>query len=203
MLTVYYSPHATSVDNQAGRASGHADVSLSEQGREEARSLARHYAAIPVDAVFCSDLRRAADTAALVFGACLGSDVSITPDTRLREFDYGALTQSPRELVEAEFPHRISAPFPQGESMLDVAERMGVFLRDALAARDGATIAVIGHRATKWGLDYWCGQGSLEQIVLTPWTWRDVPIWRYSVARDDLSRRTPILVHSESTPHVV
>lgn len=32
MLTLFYSPHMTSIDNEAGRASGHADVPLSEAG---------------------------------------------------------------------------------------------------------------------------------------------------------------------------
>lgn len=56
MLTVYYSPHATSVDNEAGRASGHNDVPLSELGREQAQELGRHYATKSLDAVFCSEI---------------------------------------------------------------------------------------------------------------------------------------------------
>lgn len=190
MLTVYYSPHATSVDNETDRASGHADVPLSEQGRQRALNLARHYAGMPVDAVFCSDLRRAADTAALVFGE---RGAPIIHDARLREFDYGAMTQAPRERVEAEFPRRITTPFPDGESMLMVVERVGGFLKDTLAAYDGKAIAVIGHRGTKWGLDYWAGRQSLEEIVLAPWEWREIPIWRYAFERGDLGRRTPIV----------
>ncbi len=37
MLTLFYSPHMTSVDNEAGRASGHADVPLSALGRQQAQ----------------------------------------------------------------------------------------------------------------------------------------------------------------------
>ncbi|HLZ58333.1 MAG TPA: histidine phosphatase family protein [Ktedonosporobacter sp.] len=44
MLTLFYSPHMTSIDNEAGRASGHADVPLSETGQQRARELAQHYA---------------------------------------------------------------------------------------------------------------------------------------------------------------
>jgi broad specificity phosphatase PhoE len=43
MLTLFYSPHMTSVDNEAGRASGHADVPLSEAGRQRARELASSF----------------------------------------------------------------------------------------------------------------------------------------------------------------
>ena len=42
MLALFYSPHATSVDNEAGLASGHADVPLSGLGRRQARELGRH-----------------------------------------------------------------------------------------------------------------------------------------------------------------
>jgi alpha-ribazole phosphatase/probable phosphoglycerate mutase len=61
-----------------------------------------------------------------------------------------------------------------------VAQRVGAFLRDALRAYDSKAIVVIGHRATKYALVYWSSGQPLEEIVGTPWEWRDVPIWRYT-----------------------
>jgi broad specificity phosphatase PhoE len=52
MLTLFYSPHMTSVDNEAGRASGHADVPLSALGRKLAQELGQHYATETINAVF-------------------------------------------------------------------------------------------------------------------------------------------------------
>jgi hypothetical protein len=49
---------------------------------------------------------------------------------------------------------------------------------------------VIGHRATRYGLEYWCGDVSLEEIVRTPWQWREIPIWRYELHAHDLERRS-------------
>jgi broad specificity phosphatase PhoE len=49
------------------------------------------------------------------------------------------------------------APARLGESLLMVAQRVGALLRDALHEYDGKTIVVIGHRATKYALEYWCG----------------------------------------------
>jgi broad specificity phosphatase PhoE len=63
VLTLFYSPHATSVDNEAGRASGHADVPLSAIGRRQAHELGQHYTMEALHAVFCSDLQRAHATA--------------------------------------------------------------------------------------------------------------------------------------------
>lgn len=179
MLTAFYSPHGTSTDNETGRASGHADVPLSARGRELARQLGAHYAAETLDVVFCSDLQRAHRTAEIAFST-LG--VPIIPDARLREFDYGELTQHPP--AELELEHHITEPFPGGESIFMAVQRVGPFLRDALRDYDGQTVVVIGHVATKYGLAYWSGSESLEDIVTTPWEWRDIPIWRYELSRD-------------------
>jgi len=185
MLTLFYSPHSTSVDNEARRASGHADVPLSERGRRQARELRQHYEVITLDAVFCSDLQRAYSTAEIAFS---GRGLPILPDARLREYDYGEMTQYPVSQVEEEFERRITKPFPNGESMLMVAQRVGAFLRDALNEYDEKTIVVIGHRTTRYGLEYWCGDASLEEIVRARWEWRDVPIWRYELDARSLER---------------
>jgi broad specificity phosphatase PhoE len=187
MLTLFYSPHMTSVDNEVRRASGHADVPLSDLGRQQARELGQHYAAEALDAIFCSDLQRAALTAQIAFS---DRALPIVPDARLRECDYGDLTQYPVARVEEEFPRRITESFPHGESLLMVMQRVGAFLRDVLREYDEKTIVVIGHRATKYGLEYWCGDASLEEIVRTPWEWREVPIWRYELYAHNLERRS-------------
>lgn len=186
MLTLFYSPHATSVDNEAGRASGHADVPLSEVGRRQARERGLHYAAEKLDAVFCSDLQRAYTTAEIAFAE---RGLPMVMDARLREYDYGEMTQFPMGQVEEEFMRRISEPFPGGESALMVVQRVGAFLRDVVREYDGKTVVVIGHRATRYGIEYWSCDASLEEIVRGPWEWREVPIWRYELGWQELERR--------------
>ncbi len=192
MLTLYYSPHMTSVDNETGHASGHADVPLSPSGRQQAQELGQYYAEKKLDAIYCSDLKRAVTTAQIAFA---GRALPLTPDARLREYDYGDLTQHPTAQVEEEFPRRITEPFPHGESLLMVMERVGNFLRDALVAYDGKRIVVIGHRATRYGLEYWCGDRSLEDIVSAPWPWLEVPIWQYEAHAHHLEQRAAELAH--------
>ncbi len=168
----------TSVDNEAGHASGHANVPLSPRGRQQAQELGQHYATEALDAVFCSDLLRAFTTAEIAFAE---RSLPLVPDARLREYDYGDMTQYPIAQVEEEFPRRITEPFPHGESLLMVVQRVGAFLREVLREFDGKTIVVIGHRATRYALEYWCGDTSPEEIVCTPWEWREIPIWRYEL----------------------
>ena len=187
MFTLFYSPHMTSVDNEAGRASGHADVPLSPLGLQQARELGQYYATEALDAVFHSDLQRASTTAEIAFS---GRDLPLVPDARLRECDYGDLTQCPTAQVDEEFPQRLTSPFPNGQSVLKVVQGVGAFLHEVLREYDGKTIVVIGHRATKYGLEYWHGSASLEEIVSTPWgEWREIPIWRYELDVRALERR--------------
>ena len=185
MLTLFYSPHMTSTDNEAKRASGHADIPLSQAGRDRARALGQHYEAILLDAVFCSDLQRAVDTARIAFGE---RGLPIFPDARLREYDYGDMTQFPLAQVEAEFPRRVTEPFPNGESLLMVVQRMGAFLREVYRAYEGKTLLLIGHRATRYGLEYWCGDVPLDELVNTSWPWLEVPIWRYELDARNFER---------------
>ena len=185
MLKVFYSPHATSIDNETKHASGHADVPLSPLGRQQAQELGQHYATEMLNAVFSSDLQRATTTAQIAFA---GRNMPFVPDARLREYDYGDMTQYPMAFVEAEFPKRVTEPFPHGESLQMVVQRIGAFLRDALQNYDEKTVVVIGHRATKYGLEYWHSNVTLEEIVNTPWEWRDVPIWCYELDAHNLER---------------
>jgi len=177
----------TSIDNEAKRASGHADVPLSEAGRQLAQELGQHYANKTLDAVFSSDLQRALMTSQIAFG---DRGLPITPDARLREYDYGEMTQYPVAQVEQEFPGRVTKPFPDGESLLMVAQRVGAFLREVGSQYDGKTLVIIGHRATRLSLEYWCGDTSLEELVHVPWPWLDVPIWQYTLHAHSLERRS-------------
>jgi broad specificity phosphatase PhoE len=184
MLTLFYSPHMTSIDNEAGRASGHADVPLSERGQQLALELGQHYATKKPDAVFCSDLQRASRTGQIAFSR---RSVPRFTDARLRETDFGDLTQHPPTELDEE--QHIREPYPNGESLLMAVERVGSFLHDIMREYDDQTIVVIGHKATKWGIEYYCGDATLEEVIHTPWEWRDVPIWQYTLDKHHLERR--------------
>ena len=122
MIAIYFEGHAITSDNEARVASGHNNVDLSERGRSPAAGeKRRRYESIEIDTVFTSDLRRAYETAKLMFE---GEDVPIIQDARLRECDYGDLTQRPRAEMEAVRAQSISNPFPNGESLERVMERM-------------------------------------------------------------------------------
>jgi len=78
--------HAQSEWNAAGRWQGWADPPLSVVGREQAAAVARELAGEALDALVCSDLRRAVATA-----GAIGSELDLrpVPDSRFRERDVG------------------------------------------------------------------------------------------------------------------
>lgn len=177
MVTIIFEAHSTTTDNEAKLASGHNDVALSSLGILQSRELGERYRDEHFDTIFCSDLQRSYKTAEIAFG----NTFPIIKDARLRECDYGTLTQKPKELVDAEKFQRIHTPFPDGDSYEQCAERIKDFLHDLLATHDGKKVMVIGHRATQYGLEHWINTIPLEAIVAAPWKWQ--PGWIYYLAK--------------------
>ena len=174
LTVIVFETHATSIDNEAGRASGWDDVDLSPAGEQQAAELgARHAGALP-DVVYVSDALRALRTAQIAFGG----RVPVVRDPRLRECHYGRLTGAPTAEIDAIRSVHVVAPFPEGESYGDVVVRVQVWLRGALEVYGGRTVLVIGHRATWYALEHLLAGRSLAEVVGAPWRWQ--PGWRYT-----------------------
>jgi len=168
VITIFYESHATSVDNVARRASGHDDVPLHETGEAQASEMGHRYGPIHLDVVFCSDLQRAYRTAEIAFA---GRNLPIIKDRRLRELDYGDWTGRSVDAMLAERGHRVTVPFPNGESLIQSAARIRAFLTDLLKDHEGKTVLVVGHRATHDGLEHWINGTPLAQIVSEEHAW--------------------------------
>ena len=170
-IEIVFEYHATSVDNEAGVASGWRDPSLSPEGREQAKQLGERRREERIDGVFPSNLRRAIETAEIAFRDA----VPIYPDSRLREYDYGTMTGASVDQIRAERPARVNTPFPEGESLEDVAKRVRAFLNDLARDWNGKRVVIIGHGATKLSLDHLLDGLSLEDSVAQPFTREPVP----------------------------
>jgi broad specificity phosphatase PhoE len=171
-----FETHSTSVDNEAGLASGWFDAGLSPKGMEQARALGERRRHEEMVAVHCSDLVRSYRTAEIAFN---GRTVPIVRDPRLREVDYGKLTRAAVTEIESRRISHIVEPFPGGESYRDVADRVARWLEDAGATHRGRTLLVIGHRATFYALEHLMKHLSLEGVIAAPWHWE--PGWLYEI----------------------
>ncbi len=178
-IHITYFVHGTTVDNEKGLASGWSDAELSQTGRKQCMDLKCFLKGKKFDAVFCSDLKRAADSAKIVFGG----SAKIVTDKRLREVDYGELTQAPSAKVDSLIARHIQKPFPKGESYMDVEKRMRSFLKDIRKKYHGKSVAIVAHRAPQLALDVLLKNKTWDQAVKEDWrhkkAWR--PGWEYEL----------------------
>jgi 2,3-bisphosphoglycerate-dependent phosphoglycerate mutase len=175
-VQVVYETHSTSEDNDLGVATGWLGGALSRTGREQARQLGARRRDDGLDIVIASDLNRAVETARIAFE---GSAVPVHLDWRLRECNYGAMNGMPRSQLDAERRRRLSEPFPEGESWRQAVERVGLFLRELAAPRDGQRVLLIGHVATRWALDQVVDGTPLEELLESAFEWREG--WEYTI----------------------
>ena len=178
-LTLIFEAHGTTFDNEAHLSSGWNDVALSPLGERQSREMGVRYKDDHFDAIFTSDLVRAYRSAEIGFG----DRFPLIRDKRLRECDYGDLTQKPSEIVDAEKPAHIHEPFPNGESYEQTFVRMKSFLddlkRDPPAGGQGKRVMVIGHRATQYAIQNIVEGTPYEKLVATHFKWQ--PGWVYEV----------------------
>ena len=135
------------------RYSGADGVDLSDEGRDQARALARRLAENPVKAVYSSPLSRTLETAEI-----LAEQHGLASATRdgLREISHGRWEGLRRAEVEAQFPQEYAGweedPFtfaPEGgESGLEVMARALPVLREIVLTHEGQNVIVVSHKAT-------------------------------------------------------
>ncbi len=116
MMQITYYVHGTTSDNEQGLATGQADTPLSERGIQESHKLKELTKDLHFDAVYASDLSRAAETARIAFG----DRYEIILDPRPREFDDGDHTRHPVSEMREHEQDYIDKRIPNGESYKDV-----------------------------------------------------------------------------------
>ena len=178
-VKITYFVHGTTTDNEQGIATGWNHGRLSKLGKEQSVKLGRMIKGKKFDAVFCSDLRRAFQSAGLMFG----NNSKIIRDRRLRECNYGSLNGTDARKVDALTAKSISKPFPKGESYKDVEKRLKGFLKYVKKEYEGKHIAVISHRGPQLALDVIVKGKTWKQAIKEDWrkkkAWK--PGWLYIV----------------------
>jgi broad specificity phosphatase PhoE len=180
MITLTYFPHGTTVDNEAHRSSGWNDVELSAKGVQQSVDLPSKLSNRQFDIVFCSDFRRAIDSAQLAFG----KRYPIVQDARLRECNYGTYNGQDSAIVEPLQEQHTTTSFPEGESYEDVKRRMAAFLDELKVRYEGKSIIVIAHKATQLALEVLTNGKTWEQAFAEDWrktgAWQ--PGWVYMIS---------------------
>lgn len=180
-VKITYFVHGTTTDNEQDLCTGWNPGELSVLGIEQSKQLAVQVADRQFDVVYCSDLKRAVDTADLAFG----NRATPVPDSRLRECNYGIYNGAPEhEFKEGRMQDHVNAPFPNGESYKDVQTRIGLFLNDLRESSYGKRVAIVAHQAPQLALDVLLKGKTWEQAIDEDWrhtkSWQ--PGWEYELS---------------------
>lgn len=177
-VKITYFVHGTTTDNEQHLSSGWKDVDLSDLGIQQSIALKEQTKDQKFDVVFCSDLKRAVDSAKLAWEGMY----QIVPDARLRECNYGTLNGASSDIVEPmQEDECISRPFPEGESYEDVKIRIADFLESIKKDYEGKHVAIVGHKAPQIALDVLLKDKTWKQALAEDWrktkSWK--PGWEY------------------------
>ena len=138
--------HGQTIWNAERRFQGQTDIPLDATGESQAASAASRLATLAPDAIFSSDLSRAAGTATPLARL---TGLPVTLDKDLRERSGGSWEGLTDREIGERFPReRATWNPPDGESTAAVADRVGAALHritDGLA--DGGLAVVVSHGA--------------------------------------------------------
>jgi broad specificity phosphatase PhoE len=179
-IKITYFVHGTTTDNEQHLSSGWKDVELSPLGIQQSIDLKGLTQDKKFDVVFCSDLKRAHDSAKLTWEGIY----PIMPDPRLRECNYGTLNGGSSNIIEPmQEDECIEKPFPEGESYEDVKTRIADFLEFLKQNYDGKHIAIVAHKAPQLALDVLLNGKTWKEALTEDWrktkSWK--PGWEYTL----------------------
>ncbi|MCU6668031.1 2,3-diphosphoglycerate-dependent phosphoglycerate mutase GpmB [Enterobacteriaceae bacterium H4N4] len=183
MLQVYLVRHGETQWNAERRIQGQSDSPLTAKGEEQAWQVAERAKTLGITHVIASDLGRTRRTAEIIAQAC-GCDVTV--DARLRELDMGVLEKRHIDsLTEAEEGWRKTlvngtedGRIPDGESMLELSERMHAALAACLALPQGSRPLLVSH-----GMALGCLVSTI--LGLPAWAERRLRLRNCSLSRID------------------
>lgn len=148
MTTVYLVRHGETAFNRDGRGLGQADVPLTELGERQARAVGAAFAGSPLACILSSPLTRARKVA-----DAIAAETGVAVETRnaLTEMDVGDTeglgfaemrARFPEFIREWAGPHAVDTPLPGGESLRDVAGRLGPILAELHSVGAGDVVVV-------------------------------------------------------------
>ncbi len=179
-IKITYFVHGTTTDNEQHISSGWKDPELSKLGIQQSIALRGQTKNQKFDIVFCSDLKRARDTAKIAWEGIY----QIISDVRLRECNYGSLNGASSDIVEPmQEEGCIEKPFPEGESYEDVKARVADFLEFLKNNYDSKQVAVVAHKAPQLSLEVLLNGKTWKQALAEDWrktkSWK--PGWQYTL----------------------
>jgi alpha-ribazole phosphatase len=129
---------------------GKTDVALGAVGLHQAEQLRDRLAMERLDAIYSSELKRAADTAGIIAAR---HNLKVTTCPELREVDFGRLEGLEFNEIHSHFPdveqmwitRNPALTYPDGESLLEFEDRVSKFEVRLKNHRADETVLVVAH----------------------------------------------------------
>lgn len=181
-VKIIYFVHGTTTDNAEHRSTGWIPGELTEKGIKQSIDLKDKINLEEIDLVISSDLKRAIDSANYTYKGIK----EILHDERIRECNYGDLNGKDAFLVIYE--DHIINPFPNGESLKNVENRVRDFCKYLLENYNGKTVAIVAHKAPQLAFEVITKGISWEEAIDKDWrknkAWQ--PGWEYNINKNNL-----------------
>lgn len=182
--------HGETAWNRVSRIQGHTDIPLNDAGLWQARQVGEAVAAEGIDAIYSSDLQRAADTARAI-GQAAGVPVQL--DVALRERHFGELEGLTHDEINTRWPEqarrwrgRDPDYGPQGgETLKDFHARCVGALTRLAQRHPGQTVVLVAHGGV---LDcFYRAANGVDLSVPRSWTIGNATINRLLYSPDGLT----------------
>jgi broad specificity phosphatase PhoE len=146
-MSLLLTRHAETVWHKENRYAGVSDIDLTPHGVQQAERLAGWVRTRTIDAVVCSPVRRARETAA---PSALAAGVEIEVEDDLREVGFGiaegrTLAELDPDVVARFRVDPVAHPFPGAEQPTAAAQRCAAALRRIGAHHGQDTVLVVAH----------------------------------------------------------
>ena len=176
-VNIIYFVHGTTTDNSEHKSTGWIPGELTEKGIQQSIDLKDQINLDEIDVVISSDLKRAIDSADYTFKGLK----EIYHDSRIRECNYGDFNGEDSSLVVYE--DHITEPFPNGESLKDVENRVRDFCEYLKENYDGKKVAIVAHKAPQFAFEVITEGITWEEAIEKDWrktkSWQ--PGWEYII----------------------
>jgi alpha-ribazole phosphatase/probable phosphoglycerate mutase len=147
---IYLVRHGQVEGFEEKRYNGHADVALTPEGEAQFEILKMRLQKKPLKAIYSSDLGRCQAGAQTI---AAGHGLAPVFDPALRELHIGDWEGQTWQQLQAAYPQQWQARLadivnyrvPNGESLLDLAQRVRPALAKIVAAHPGEDVLVVGH----------------------------------------------------------
>ena len=166
-MTLYLVRHGETAWNRSGRYQGQSDPPLSKSGWCQAEEAAARLGGVRLDAIYSSDLRRAASTARVLAVRASVPPTRVYRTADLREIDFGCwegltyreIQQRWGDALQSWYRDPVAYTPPGGEPFARFCYRVARFFLEIARRHRGAAVAVVTHGGVLALTERWlCGE---------------------------------------------